>query len=432
MELKVLVYVADGSRGDIQPYLALAYGLNRAGHTAVLVGPRLYGSFAETYGVPFAPLNDELVRLQSRPDIRELYLHNDDPAVQRRLQESTTALFPRVFPLMLGEMWDVAADGADVIVYSPSSRQVVHQIAERLGVPHVLASLYPHYVVSREYSPGPGLRPTVTNLEDHARANGPLAPPISDWVSAWRSDVLGLPPRDGSTDFRTDAHGNPTPVLHSFSPHVLKPASDWPDWVHTTGFWTLPHHPDWQPPAELVEFLGDGTTPISVGFGSMFGGDPEKTGELVVEAVHKAGERAVVVEGWGGVRISDPPENIMVVEDVPYDWLFPRVRAAVHAGGVGTYNAALAAGIPQMACPFHNEQQMWADHVHGLGVSPAPVKFRELTGEALASAIVTTTTDGGIARNAERLAERLSTENALEAAVRVLERIHEDGARKAF
>ncbi|MFI6409688.1 glycosyltransferase [Streptomyces sp. NPDC050548] len=430
--MKVLVYVADGSRGDIQPYLALAYGLKRAGHTAVLAGPRLYGPLAETYGVPFAPLNDELVRLQSRPDIRKLYLHNDAPEAQRQLQEATIALFPRVFPLMLREIWDVAADGADVIVYSPSSRYVVPQIAERLGVPHVLASLYPHYVVSREYSPGPGLRPTKTNLEDHARANGPLTPPISDWVSAWRSDVLGLPPRDGSTDFRTDAHGNPTPVLHGFSPHVLKPASDWPDWVHTTGFWALPHHPGWQPPAELVEFLGDGATPISVGFGSMFVGDPEETGELVVEAVRKAGVRAVVVEGWGGVRISDPPANIMVVEDVPYDWLFPRVRAAVHAGGVGTYNAALTAGIPQIACPFHNEQQMWADHVHGLGVSTAPVKFRELTGEALASAIVTTSTDGRITRNAERLAEQLSTENAVEDAVRGLERIHEAGQTKAF
>lgn len=427
-ELKVLVYVTDGSRGDVQPYLALAYALNRAGHTATLVGPRLYGDFAAEFDVPFAPLNDELVRLQSSPEVRGLYLNNDDPQVQRRLRESTIALFPRVFPLMMREMWDAASDGADLIVYSPSSRQVTHQIAERLGVPHVLASLYPHHVVSREYSPGPGLQPTATNLEDHARVNRPLEPPLSDWVGQWRTDVLGLAPRDDYTDFRTDVHGNPTPVLHGFSPHVLKPAADWPEWVHTTGFWTLPRRPDWQPPAELVRFLEQGPTPISVGFGSMFGGDPEATGELVVEAVSAAGERAVVVEGWGGIRVVDPPENVMVVRDVPYDWLFPRVRAAVHAGGTGTYNAALVAGLPQMACPFHNEQQMWADHVHGLGVSAPPVKFRELTAEALRSGIVTATTDPAIARNAQRLAEKLSPESPLEDAVRVLERVRRAGS----
>lgn len=427
-ELKVLVYVTDGSRGDVQPYLALAYALNRAGHTATLVGPRLYGDFAAEFDVPFAPLNDELVRLQSSPEVRGLYLNNDDPQVQRRLRESTIALFPRVFPLMMREMWDAASDGADLIVYSPSSRQVTHQIAERLGVPHVLASLYPHNVVSREYSPGPGLQPTATNLEDHARVNRPLEPPLSDWVGQWRTDVLGLAPRDDYTDFRTDVHGNPTPVLHGFSPHVLKPAADWPEWVHTTGFWTLPRRPDWQPPAELVRFLEQGPTPISVGFGSMFGGDPEATGELVVEAVSAAGERAVVVEGWGGIRVVDPPENVMVVRDVPYDWLFPRVRAAVHAGGTGTYNAALVAGLPQMACPFHNEQQMWADHVHGLGVSAPPVKFRELTAEALRSGIVTATTDPAIARNAQRLAEKLSPESPLEDAVRVLERVRRAGS----
>ncbi|WP_160310996.1 glycosyltransferase [Streptomyces sp. 150FB] len=426
--MKALVYVTDGSRGDIQPYLALAHALNRAGHTAVLAGPRLYQSFAAEYEVAFAPLNDELVQLQSSPDIRGLYLHNDDPEARRRLREAMTALFPKVFPLLLRGMWEAASDGADVVVYSPSSRQVAPQIAERLGVPHVLASLYPHHVTSREYSAGPGLRPTETNLEDHARVNRPLPPPLSDWVSTWRSDVLGLQPRDGSTDFRTDADGNPTPVLHSFSPHVLKPASDWPEWVHTTGFWTLSRRPDWQPPAELVRFLANGRKPISIGFGSMFGGDPEATGALVAEAVRKAGERAVVVEGWGGVKIRGA-EDILVVKDVPYDWLFPQVRAAVHAGGVGTFNAALVAGVPQVACPFHNEQQMWADHVHGLGVATAPLKFRELTAEALAAAVVTATTDERIGLTAQQFAEKLGAENGVEEAVRVLERVHTSSGR---
>ncbi|MEU6480124.1 glycosyltransferase [Streptomyces sp. NPDC047017] len=167
-----------------------------------------------------------------------------------------------------------------------------------------------------------------------------------------------------------------------------------------------------------------------MGFGSMFGGDPEATGELVVKAVTAAGERAVIVEGRGGIRVVDPPENVMVVRDVPYDWLFPRVRAAVHAGGTGTYNAALVAGIPQMACPFHNEQQMWADHVHGLGVSAAPVKFRDLTAETLRSGIVTATTDPTITRNARRLAEKLATESPLEDAVRVLERVGRTGSER--
>ncbi|MGO4425729.1 glycosyltransferase, partial [Streptomyces sp. MCAF7] len=249
-----------------------------------------------------------------------------------------TELFPRIFPILLREMWEAASAGADLIVYSPSSRQAAHQIAERLGVPHALGALYPHYVASREYPPGPGLTPTPTSLQDHARVNAPLKPPISDWIADWRSDVLGLPPRDGSTDFRFDIDGNPTPVIHSFSPHVLKPATDWPEWVHTTGFWSLPRRPDWEPPKELVHFMENGEKPISVGFGSSFGLDPEATGRTILEAIQKSGKRAVVVGGWGGIRIDDPPESVITVNDVPYDWLFPRVAAAVHAGGVGTFN----------------------------------------------------------------------------------------------
>ncbi|MDX2547088.1 glycosyltransferase [Streptomyces sp. WI04-05B] len=423
--MKALIYT-HGSRGDVQPYLALAHALNRVGHTATLVGPRLYEAWVTGHGVRFAPVNDEVVRLQQRPDVRRILLHQEKAGDvhQQERERIFQELFPRVYPVVLREMWEAAeASGADVVVHSHSSRQAVHQIAERLGVPHVFASLYPHFVASRHYPPEVGsFEERADNLERHARAEDAIGQgAVGELFRSWRAEVLGLPPRPGALDHRFRADGSPAPVVLGFSRYVLEPAPDWPDWVHVTGPWVLPTAPEWQPPERLQRFLENGEQPVFVGFGSLLGNDPEHTGRVVVEALRRTGLRAVVVTGWGGIEICDPPDSVLVEREIPYDWLLPRVRAAVHAGGSGTHNAALAARLPQVACPFHKEQAMWAGRLHELGVAPAPLHQRDLTADALADALHTAVTDPGIACATARLAERTAGERGAEDTVRVLE-----------
>ncbi|MEE1810091.1 glycosyltransferase [Streptomyces sp. BE133] len=425
--MKVLIY-SHGTRGDLQPYLAVAHALNRAGHTATLVGPSIFEPFAESYGVRFAPVTDEGVKLLQRPDVRKLLLTTDPESEEyRKAREAIFREFmPKTYPVLLRQFWDAARGGADLLVHSHHSRQVMHQMAEKLGIPSVLATLHPNLVASRRYPAQLGsLEARPDNLEQHARVNSaPLNPLLVEMISTWRTETLGLPLRDDYLDFRHRPDGRPTPVLHGFSPHVLEPAPEWPDWVHTTGFWSLPANQ--RPSAELLRFLEAGEPPVFFGFGSLAHGDPEKTGQLVLDVVRRTGVRAVVVTGWGGISITDPPANVLVESDVPYDWLFPRVRAAVHAGGPGTLNAALEAGIPQMACPFHKEQLMWGNHLRDLGVAPEPIPYNDLTVDGLVEAVRHTITDPEIADNTRRLAEKLKGENGAENAVKALEHIHRE------
>ncbi|WP_198676964.1 glycosyltransferase [Streptomyces atratus] len=425
--MKVLIY-SHGTRGDLQPYLAVAHALNRAGHTATLVGPSIFEPFAESYGVRFAPVTDEGVKLLQRPDVRKLLLTTDPESEEyRKAREAIFREFmPKTYPVLLRQFWDAARGGADLLVHSHHSRQVMHQMAEKLGIPSVLATLHPNLVASRRYPAQLGsLEARPDNLEQHARVNSaPLNPLLVEMISTWRTETLGLPLRDDYLDFRHRPDGRPTPVLHGFSPHVLEPAPEWPDWVHTTGFWSLPANQ--RPSAELLRFLEAGEPPVFFGFGSLAHGDPEKTGQLVLDVVRRTGVRAVVVTGWGGISITDPPANVLVESDVPYDWLFPRVRAAVHAGGPGTLNAALEAGIPQMACPFHKEQLMWGNHLRDLGVAPEPIPYNDLTVDGLVEAVRHTISDPEIADNTRRLAEKLKGENGAENAVKALEHIHRE------
>ncbi|GAA4970675.1 hypothetical protein HD597_005303 [Nonomuraea thailandensis] len=161
-------------------------------------------------------------------------------------------------------------------------------------------------------------------------------------------------------------------MLQGFSTHVLPDGLDYPPWAHTTGFWFVLAPAGWAPSPELAAFLAAGDRPVYIGFGSMAGNDPERVGRVVAEAVRLAGVRAMLASGWGGLRVDDLPDNVFLLEQAPHGWLFPRMAAIVHHGGSGTTGAALAAGRPQVVCPFVADQPFWAARVHAAGVAPPP------------------------------------------------------------
>lgn len=427
--MKALVYCY-GTRGDVQPYLAIAYALGQAGHEATLAAPAMFADMAKAYGVRFAPLSDDGVELHTRPDVHKVLTNSDRPEEEYRKirQKIVEEVMPGLYPRILRQYWEAAADGTDIIVYSPTSRQAIHQIAEKLGVPHVLATLYPHFVPSERYgNEVRTLAPQPGNLERHSKERrNPLPKLYADMIMEWRRDVLGLPPREDVFDHRVGPDGNPTPVLHGFSPNFVEVASDWPEWVHTTGFWQVPRLSEWEPPKRLTRFLQDGEKPVVIGFSSHVGVNPEANGEIVLEAVRELGIRAIVVAGWGGIAIKDPPQNMLIETEIPYDWLFPRVRAVVHTGGCGTHNAALVAGVPHATVPVHREGLMWSNHLHDLGLAPEPIMMRDLTAGKLAAAIREAVENRQYAVNAAALGEKIAAENGARGAATVLERVHRD------
>jgi sterol 3beta-glucosyltransferase len=236
-------------------------------------------------------------------------------------------------------------------------------------------------------------------------------------VARWRRETLGLrDARSGAGDLAR-ADGRPVPVLLAFSPHVVPRPSDWPASVAVTGYWFLDSEPGWAPPPALSAFLAAGPPPVFVGFGSMAGRDPARAARTVLDAVARSGERAVVVTGWGGLRVDDPPAGVYVAETVPYDWLLPRVAAVVHHGGAGTLAAGLRAGKPSVVCPFVADQPFWGARVAALGVGPAPIPQRRLTAEGLAAAIRVAVTDPAMRARAERLGAAIRSEDGVAAAV---------------
>ncbi|GAA1722269.1 glycosyltransferase [Nonomuraea bangladeshensis] len=360
-----------GSRGDVQPYLALAVGLLDAGHRPILAAPRRFAPLAAARGVEFVPLNDEMLALQDK-------LQGQGVRVAITAARSVKPMLRR----LLDDEAGLTALGADVVVYHPKSLGGPY-VAEKLGVPALAGLLLPLYLPTAAFaSPLLPVRvPRVLNRPSW-RVSSAVEGPYRGMIRAWRAGELGLHDGFRSVADLVEAGG----VLHAWSPHLLPAPADWPADARPTGFWTLPAD-DWTPPERLARFLDDGDPPIYVGFGSSFSGDPEALTATVLEAVRLSGRRAVLATGWGALRAGAEPDGVLVIEEAPHEWLLPRVAMAVHHGGIGTVAAALRAGVPQVVRPFLGDQPFWAGRLHHLGVAPAPVPGRRLTPVALASAI---------------------------------------------
>jgi len=422
-----------GTRGDVQPYVALALELERSGHEAVLAAPEMFGSFVKGHGVRFAALDDGPMRVVGTTGGREAM----EGGVRARV--ALIRRLPKMFDALFEDAWAVASKGegagAGMVVHNG---QVVcgQHVAEALGVPAVLALPIPMYVPTGEFPwPGQSLPAGLPAAVNRATFLGMKAASLAFGraVDRWRERTLGLPRRRGRHDPLLRPDGGPAPVLHAFSPRVVPPPADWPPTVETTGYWFLPSDGGSDAdggalPEGLVDFLEAGNPPVFVGFGSMAGSDPKRTAGVVEEAVRRAGVRAVLATGWGGLDVGGPTEDVFVVGGVPYDRLFPRVAAVVHHGGAGTTGTAVVAGRPQVVCPFVADQPFWARRMHLLGVAPPPVPQRGLTTEKLADALRRAVGDREIAKKSEELGRHVRAERGTAEAVDALREIGHERA----
>jgi UDP:flavonoid glycosyltransferase YjiC (YdhE family) len=235
-------------------------------------------------------------------------------------------------------------------------------------------------------------------------------------INRKRADILHLPPLPLMGPFKK-LYSEQHPVFYGYSPSLLPKPADWGDAVHVTGYWYLNVGCDWQPPAPLVDFLQSGPPPVYIGFGSMSNRDPERSTHLLVEALARARQRAVLLTGWGGLSSNNLPDYVFPVDSVPHDWLFPRMSAVVHHGGLGTTAEGLRAGVPSVIIPFFADQPFWAERVYRLGVSPRYIPREQLSVQNLAEAIRLATSDPGMRRRASALGERIRAENGVERAV---------------
>ncbi|ANN18359.1 glycosyl transferase [Amycolatopsis orientalis] len=409
---RLVVIVAPGSRGDVQPCIALGHGLAAEGDRVRVLASERFRALATGYGLDFAPLSVDPGEILGSDGGREWTEGGRNPATF--LRGLRGALAP-VLERLLDDVHK-GADGADLVL-APTLGFLGAHLGASLGVPNVELHYQPS-VPTRAFAHP--LLPWAAGLGPCGRRLSHHAVDVVAWqllrpeVDRWRSRSLGLPPAGWRGPRRTE-----TPVLCGFSDAVVPRPEDWPSRVHVTGYWFLETPAGWRPDPRLRDFLASGPPPVYVGFGSMRPSEAERTFAAVRTALRRVGLRGLLGTDTG----FDDDEDLLTVQDVPHGWLFPRTVAVVHHGGAGTTAAALRAGVPALVCPVFSDQPYWGDRVARLGAGPRPLPLREITADALTARLLELSGNLLFRRGAQYVAARLREEDGVARACEVLRKV---------
>ncbi|CAN6438827.1 unnamed protein product [Victoria cruziana] len=403
-----------GTRGDVQPFIAIAKRLQEFGHHVRLATHANFKTFVKSAEIDFYPLGGD-ARILARYIAKNKGFLPSGPADISLQRKQIRAIIDSLLPACTEPDIDSGTPfRAQAIIANPPAYGHVH-VAEALGVPiHIFFTMpwtptheFSHPLARVPQSAGYRLSYLVVDVL--------IWWFIRDMINDFRRKKLKLPP----IAYFSTYHGSIShlPTGYMWSSHVVPKPNDWGTHVDVVGYCFLNHSLNYQPREELLQWIKAGTKPIYIGFGSMPLEDAAKTTNMILEALNDTGQRGIIDRGWGGLgNTPEVPDNIFFLEDCPHDWLFPQCAAVVHHGGAGTTAAGLRAGCPTTIVPFFGDQYFWADRVHEKGVGPAPIPIFELSVERLSSAIKFML-DPEVKQRASELAKDIGNEDGVAEAV---------------
>jgi UDP:flavonoid glycosyltransferase YjiC (YdhE family) len=401
-KLNIVIQIV-GTRGDVQPFIALGHSLQKFGHRVRLATHPVFKKFVEGQKLEFFSISG-------------------DPERMMAFMVKNPSLTPSMESVKKGEISDrrreiegilegcwrsaiEAGDGmsakpseedmpfiADVIIANPPSFAHVH-IAERLAIPVHMMFTMPWQPTESFPHPLAKINPKE---KDQAKANRVSYflmemmtwQGLGDIVNNFREKLLELDPM-GPIWASTIFQRLKVPFTYCWSPALIPKPADWGSHTSIAGFYFMDQKPtDYVPPPELAEFLGNGPTPIYIGFGSIVIDDPKALTRIIFDAVQKTGVRAIISRGSAGLGDGfDVPKDVFLLGDCPHSWLFQKVSAVMHHGGAGTTAAGIATGNPTIIVPFFGDQHFWGKMIARAGAGSEPIDYKDINVEKLVDAI---------------------------------------------
>lgn len=437
--LNVVIQVV-GSRGDVQPFVALGKVLKETyGHRVRLATHPNFKNFVQENGLEFFSTGVDPSRLMAfmvknpslMPGFRSV-VSGDISQRRKDVAEYMQGCWRSCYKPGDGislRATDNSLSGlaendhesenearpfvADCIIANPPSFAHIH-CAEKLGIPlHIMFTMpysptqsFPHPLANIQSS---NADPQLTNYISYAMIEVLSWQGLGDIINRFRTKCLGLEPvsRIWAPGM---LHRLKVPHTYCWSPALIPKPKDWASHISISGFYFLNKASNYTPAPDLQAFLDAGPPPVYIGFGSIVLDDPDAMTELIFEAVRKTDQRVVLSQGWGGMGADlHIPDGVFILGDVPHDWLFKHVSCVVHHGGAGTTAAGITAGRPTLVVPFFGDQPFWGAMVARAGAGPNPIPHKQLTADKLADAITFCLRPESIER-AEELASKIARE----------------------
>lgn len=393
-----LLLATAGSRGDVEPFLALARTAVAAGHEVRVAAPEHSGVAAD--GVDVVSLGVDYSHV----------IETQGVSIGAALRNYRSVVRPMMRDVIVGAVRAALEYRPDILVAHPKILSAP-LIADALGIPHVLVEMVPAMTPTRAF-PAAG---TVTadlgplNRLTYLAASGAAAMFRRELDEAAR--LLGV---------RRTQRIPPAATMLPISPALLRRPDDWPADVHLTGPWAIDESAGALDP-EVAAFIARGSF-VYAGFGSMAAGDARARGKALVDAVRARGERLLVATGLGGLEVAPERsgDDVLVVRAVPHHLVLPHATAAVHHGGIGTVQAAMRAGTVSIIVPFIADQPFWGALLHRRALAPEAIPQRHIDAVRLRAALDAVP---GYREPVARVRERMRDDGGTAAALDVLTRL---------
>ncbi|KAI0487705.1 sterol glucosyltransferase [Xylaria cf. heliscus] len=391
-QLNIVIQVV-GSRGDVQPFIALGNELQKDGHRVRLATHNTFEKFVLDSGLEFYPIGGDPSELMA-------YMVKNPGLIpsMESLRAGDIQKKRKMVAEMLDGCWQACLSPdlrtgtpfvANAIIANPPSFAHIH-CAQALGIPLHLMFTMP-WTSTRVFSHP--LANMKTKGDNQGKANF-VSFSIVEWmtwqglgdiINDWR-DSIDLEPVP-LTEGPNLAETLKIPFTYCWSPSLISKPFDWPEYIDVCGFF-FRQPPQYNPPDELRDFLQKGPPPVYIGFGSIVIDDPAELTQVLLDATKAAGVRALISRGWSGLgSTSDVGDHVMYLDDCPHEWLFQHVLAVVHHGGAGTTACGLRYGCPTVIVPFFGDQPFWGSMIAAAGAGPEPIPYKSLNHSDLAEAL---------------------------------------------
>jgi vancomycin aglycone glucosyltransferase len=389
-----IAIVVNGTRGDFQPMLALATGLMKNGHEVICCAPPENKELAKRYNCPFVAFGPNYKELfKQKADLKGGATFSPSPKEGKKETVNQMKLLPDIIK------------GSDMVL-GVGFVLGVHTVADLLKIPYRFVVFYPVLLGTIKSDPlfsrlmfGFGrsmINSFMKGFINKKRKEYGL-PPIKDVWESWLGDHVIV-----ACDKELNAAREGGAFRFTQTAYMMLPSQT-------------------KIPENVEEFLNSGKPPVFIGFGSNPVSRPEKFNQMFIEVSKATNQRLIISKGW-----ADLPENntseILYVDEMPFELLFPRLAAIAYHGGTGTMAAASRAGIPQVAFPFMGDQFENRKQIVKLGLGPNACDFKKLTAQALISAITDCVTNPAYKKNAQEISKKLTDSNGLELTLRLLEK----------
>ncbi|KAM4077606.1 hypothetical protein ACJW30_12G151300 [Castanea mollissima] len=412
--LQVVMLIV-GTRGDVQPFIAIGKRLQDYGHRVRLATHSNFKDFVLTAGLEFYPLGGDPKVLAGYMVKNKGFLPSGPSEIPIQRNQMKDIIYSLLSACRDPDLDTGVAFKADAIIANPPAYGHTH-VAEALKVPIHIFFTMPWTPTSEFPHPLSRVKQQAGYRLSYQIVDSLIWLGIRDMINDVRKKKLKLRP----VTYLSGSQGSDSDIPHGYiwSPHLVPKPKDWGPKVDVVGFCFLDLASNYEPPESLVKWLEAGDKPIYIGFGSLPVEEPEKMTQIIVEALETTKQRGIINKGWGGLgNLAEPKDFIYLLENCPHDWLFLQCKAVVHHGGAGTTAAGLRAACPTTIVPFFGDQPFWGDRVNARGVGPPPIPVDEFTLPKLVEAI-NFMLDPKVKERAVELAKAMENEDGVTGAVK--------------